>query len=69
MDEFSIVGCTGKEAFTDRHLAKRAADRRPGRVIYRCETCGLWHVANTTHRRRKMHKQGHRSFQVPTRVR
>jgi len=57
---FETVGCTGKQAFADRHLARRAAQRRHGRNIYRCETCGLWHVGSADPRlahRRKQRKR------------
>lgn len=63
MDEFELVGCTGKEVFTDRHVARRAADRQPGRMVYRCQSCGLWHVGNEVHRRRKMNAKRRRIVQ------
>jgi len=63
-ENFELIGCTGKQAFTDRHLARKAAERRHGRIAYRCQCCGLWHVANTVHRRRKMHKHGHHNVRV-----
>lgn len=38
--------CTGKEAFGDPTTARKAAQRRVGRVAYRCQFCGHWHVGS-----------------------
>lgn len=39
--------CTGKEAFGDPTTARLAAQRRVGRVSYRCQYCGAWHVGTS----------------------
>lgn len=36
--------CQGKVGFISASIAMRAAKRRKGRVSYRCDFCGLWHV-------------------------
>jgi len=39
-----LSSCAGKEAFTGRARADKAAKRKPNRTPYRCEHCRLWHV-------------------------
>lgn len=39
-----IIGCEGKAAFSSPALAHKAAGRRVGRQVYRCEFCGAFHV-------------------------
>jgi hypothetical protein len=36
-----LIACFGKETFTDRHLARKAAARRHGRCAYKCSICGF----------------------------
>jgi len=36
--------CDGKEPFADKAIANRAARRKKGRNVYRCQHCKQWHV-------------------------
>lgn len=50
---FKATSCTGKEAFSERAMAQRVADRMMQRrevraSIYRCEFCSAWHVGTHT---------------------
>ncbi len=38
--------CIGKVSFMTRAEAEKAAQRRPGRVSYRCRYCRNWHNGN-----------------------
>lgn len=36
--------CDGKVAFLTKGTARAASNRRPGRVVYKCNYCRAWHV-------------------------
>ena len=40
--------CTGKVRFESAVIGARAAKRRGGRISYRCESCGGFHVGTDT---------------------
>jgi hypothetical protein len=66
MGEDQLAACHGKEAFLDRHHARKAAARRLGRVAYKCKVCGLWHVGSKDRRgryRRVRNRNGHLCMQ------
>lgn len=47
----AAVGCIGKVAFDSYGQVKAVLDRnqtksRPGRSVYRCGHCGLWHIGS-----------------------
>ena len=49
--------CTGKVAFISPTAAARLLHhmdrRRRGRAVYRCESCGLWHIAGRSQQMRR----------------
>lgn len=47
MAEYELTACHGKAAFISICLARKAAARRKGRNVYRCKSCGNWHVGST----------------------
>jgi hypothetical protein len=49
--------CEGKVAFKRMGIAKDAAKRRTGRVIYRCKHCFHWHVGTPERREKKLAKR------------
>jgi len=46
------ASCRGKARFESPQVAWRAAQRQRGRMAYRCDHCGRWHVGPA----RKRHK-------------
>lgn len=46
MSVFQRTACEGKVAFATWTLASKAAARRKGRMAYRCQFCGMFHVGN-----------------------
>jgi rubrerythrin len=59
-DNRAVSKCTGKVAFTDPKLARRAAKRKSNREAYRCQDCGHWHVGGNAKLNRKNRKKGDR---------
>lgn len=57
------IGCEGKVAFASPARARMAANRRPGRMSYRCRFCGAWHVG--TERKRPFKLQHNRKRGEP----
>lgn len=45
------VGCAGKQRFESLQVARQAAGRKKGRLVYRCEVCHGYHVGDTGSRR------------------
>lgn len=49
--------CEGKVAFRHQRVAKEAADRRTGRVVYRCRHCYHYHVGTPEPKPKKYAKR------------
>lgn len=63
MEEKALAGCIGKEPFTERERANKAARRRGDRVSYKCQNCGMWHVGTISLKKggeRRGHYHPHR---------
>ncbi len=43
-ERFRLSSCEGKVAFKSAAVAKRAASRRGGRMIYKCRFCRYFHT-------------------------
>lgn len=54
-----LIGCAGKVAFDDRARAEKAAARRVGRKVYKCEFCHEYHVG-TDDKRSLLHRRQNR---------
>lgn len=64
MDQFAsprfnsrVSQCEGKVAFRGQGIAKAAANRRKGRVAYRCGYCFRFHVGTRKHSERNFTKR------------
>ena len=51
------AACDGTHGFSSVQLAHRAADRKKGRGVYKCQFCRLWHVGNLPKRDNARPKQ------------
>jgi hypothetical protein len=49
--------CEGKVKFKKMGIAKDAAKRRTGRIVYRCKHCFHWHVGTPERKEKKLFKR------------
>ena len=49
--------CDGKVPFKRMGLAKDAAKRRPGRIVYRCKHCFHWHVGTPERKEKRLYRR------------
>lgn len=52
-----MSSCEGKVSFDSRAIAREAAKRRHGRVVYNCRICGHYHVGMPDRREKKFTKR------------
>lgn len=52
-----MSSCEGKVPFDNRSIAREAAERKKGRIVYNCRYCGHWHVGGPIHKAKKFTKR------------